>query len=213
MLPLSLLGLAAVPADVVDSLPGYGAPPSKHYSGYLPVGNLSHSPGLLHYWLQESENDPANDPTVLWLNGGPGASGIIGMLTELGQLQTIPSPGASTTSADSTTAKPTPLYHNLYGWTKVANLLTIEQPKGVGFSYCTGSARCVNDDLTTAQDTYEALLSFFEKFPELKKNSFFIVGESCMLRWGSTPGPAQQSGLPLTRPRPLPKQMRESTFQ
>ena len=48
---------------------------------------------MLHYWLQMSEGDPATDPVVMWLNGGPGASGMIGMLTELGQLQTVPSPG------------------------------------------------------------------------------------------------------------------------
>jgi len=168
--------LGAVPADRVDSLPGFGVPPTAHYSGYIPVGNLSQSPGLLHYWLQMSENDPAHDPTVLWLNGGPGASGIIGMLTELGQLQTIPSPGDSATRPAAGAAPS--LYHSLYGWTKVANLLTIEQPKGVGFSYCTGSGSCANDDLSTAQDTYEALLGFFERYPELKANPFYITGES-----------------------------------
>ena len=28
-----------------------------------------------------------------------------------------------------------------YAWTKAANLFTIEQPKGVGFSYCTGKGQ------------------------------------------------------------------------
>ena len=48
--------LAVVTADKVTSLPGFaGALPSDHYSGYLPVGELSGSKGHLHYWLIESE--------------------------------------------------------------------------------------------------------------------------------------------------------------
>jgi carboxypeptidase C (cathepsin A) len=130
-----------------------------------------------HYWLQYSERDPTNDPVVLWLNGGPGASGIIGMLTELGQLQTIPSPGSTCQSGEATSVPQ--LYHATWGWTKVANLLTIEQPKGVGFSYCTGSGPCRNDDTTTAQDTYEALVHFFAAYPEFKNSPFYVTGESC----------------------------------
>ena len=60
----------AVESDIIEKLPGYkGDLPSTHYSGYLPVGELSGIKGHLHYWLIESENDPANDPVVLWLNG------------------------------------------------------------------------------------------------------------------------------------------------
>ena len=47
---------AAVASDKVTNLPGFaGALPSDHYSGYLPVGDLSGSKGHLHYWLIESE--------------------------------------------------------------------------------------------------------------------------------------------------------------
>lgn len=52
----------------------------------LPVGELSGDAGHLHYWMIESENSPSDDPVVLWLNGGPGSSSLIGLLTENGQV-------------------------------------------------------------------------------------------------------------------------------
>ena len=125
--------------------PGWTGPlPSKHYSGYLPVGNLSGSPGYIHYWLIMSERSPSTDPLVYWTNGGPGGSGInAGLLTEMGQLH------LNENSLTNGSSVPQLLY-NPHNWAKVANTLYVSQPKGVGFSYCL-SKPCINTDLSAAQ--------------------------------------------------------------
>lgn len=72
---------AAYAPDEILSLPGWtGKLPSKQYSGYLNATDTTR----LHYWLVESESDPANAPTILWFNGGPGCSSLDGFIYEHG---------------------------------------------------------------------------------------------------------------------------------
>ena len=74
LLLLSLLSIthALIPEHAIADLPGWGPPPSKMFAGYVPAsdGNKSMDGKIhMHYWFVESENDPANDPVVIWSNG------------------------------------------------------------------------------------------------------------------------------------------------
>ena len=61
--------------DKITSLPGLDKMPSfDMYSGYLDVTATKQ----LHYWFVESQGIPVSDPVVLWLNGGPGCSSMMG---------------------------------------------------------------------------------------------------------------------------------------
>jgi len=164
---------ADIPADEVKNLPGWsGSLPSRHYSGLINVGSQTGSSGKLHYWFIESENKPASDPIVLWLNGGPGSSSLIGCLTENGQLV------LNDDSLTNETHGVPQLFYNPYAWTKIASVIYLESPKGVGFSFCNDPNNCHNDDLSTAQDSHEFLVNFFKGFSEYSTNDFYITGES-----------------------------------
>jgi len=158
---------AAPSEDAITDLPGYGKPPSNHWSGFLDASQ--EEPGTkLHYWFAEAEvAEPHALPVTLWLNGGPGSSSILGMLQEQGPLLINATGG---------------LMRNPYAWTKQTNLLILESPGGVGYSYCAAMLKggnCNNTDISTAKAARAAVQDFFKtKFPELRKNPFFITGES-----------------------------------
>ncbi|KAL1525238.1 hypothetical protein AB1Y20_020105 [Prymnesium parvum] len=148
--------------DEVKALPGWDAPlPSRQWSGYLSVGEHKH----LHYWLVEAENDPASAPLVLWLNGGPGCSSLDGFIYEHGPFRTNP-------------MDPTKLVRFEHTWASVANMLYLEAPAGVGFSYSTNPADYQTNDDQTAQDSADALNAFFGLFPRFVERAFFLTGES-----------------------------------
>ena len=60
-----------------------------------------------------------------------------------------------------------------------ANVLFLESPAGVGFSYSnTTSDYDESGDSKTAGDNYVFLLNWLERFPEYKGRDFYISGES-----------------------------------
>lgn len=165
LLPLITLlatGAFGAPAeDEITNLPGLNHNITfRHFSGYLQGTEGKH----LHYWFVESSKNPADDPVVLWMNGGPGCSSMEGLLAELGPYLVNP---------DGKTLK-----ENVYGWNTVANVLFLEAPACVGFSY-DDNQDCATGDDETSLSNYYALKDFFTtKFPEYLKNDFYITGES-----------------------------------
>ncbi|XP_019190142.1 PREDICTED: serine carboxypeptidase II-2 isoform X3 [Ipomoea nil] len=151
--------------DAVLDLPGLGFNVSfAQYSGYVTVNQESGR--ALFYWFFEAVVDPSSKPLVLWLNGGPGCSSIAyGLAEELGPFHV---------EKDGKT-----LYWNPYSWNLAANLLFVESPVGVGYSYSnTSSDILTNGDKRTAEDSLEFLLKWFERFPQYKGREFYITGES-----------------------------------
>ncbi|KAE8297096.1 Lysosomal protective protein [Larimichthys crocea] len=146
--------------DEVTYLPGMTFKPNfRQWSGYLQA-----RPGkFFHYWFVTSQRDPVKDPLVLWLNGGPGCSSLDGFLSENGPFH-VNDDGAT-------------LYENTFSWNKIANVLYVESPAGVGYSYSDDKDYATDDD-RVADDNYRALQSFFTKFPNFTQNEFFIFGES-----------------------------------
>ncbi|XP_017256493.2 serine carboxypeptidase 1 [Daucus carota subsp. sativus] len=70
------------------------------------------------------------------------------------------------------------LSHNKYAWNNVANVLFLESPAGVGFSYSNRTSDYVTGDKKTAEDSYTFLINWLERFPEYQTREFFITGES-----------------------------------
>uniref|UniRef100_A0A804RM08 Carboxypeptidase n=1 Tax=Zea mays TaxID=4577 RepID=A0A804RM08_MAIZE len=160
--------VAAPEEHLVTGLPGFhGAFPSKHYSGYVTVDERSER--SLFYYLVLSERDPAGDPVVVWLNGGPGCSSFDGFVYGNGPFNF--EPGSSPGSLPK-------LQLNPYSWSKVSNIMYLDSPAGVGMSYSLNRSDYVTGDLKTAADAHKFLSKWFELYPEFQLNPFYISGES-----------------------------------
>ncbi|KAM3517671.1 hypothetical protein NHJ13051_008786 [Beauveria bassiana] len=107
-------------------------PGVKSYAGHvhLPASLLEDIHGVRHeydtntfFWFFEARHDPENAPLAIWLNGGPGASSMMGLLQEN---------GPCLINDDSKTTR-----HNPWSWNNHVNMLYIDEPNQVGFSYDT----------------------------------------------------------------------------
>ncbi|KAK7264127.1 hypothetical protein RJT34_31731 [Clitoria ternatea] len=150
-------------ADRVKNLPGQPPVKFRHYAGYVKLRPHQHK--ALFYWFFQAKQAPSTKPLVLWLNGGPGCSSIaFGAARELGPFLV----------QDKEHLK-----LNKFSWNRVANMIFLESPIGVGFSYTNNS----NDlyelgDRVSAIDNYAFLIGWFKKFPNFRSHEFYIAGES-----------------------------------
>ncbi|KAG0611698.1 hypothetical protein M758_7G159200 [Ceratodon purpureus] len=151
-------------ADRILSLPGQPTVDFDMYAGYITVNERA---GRAHfYYFVEAEEDPENKPLVFWFNGGPGCSSMAyGFAEEIGPF--FINPGGKT------------LRRNPHAANKAANVLFVESPAGVGFSYTNTSSDLVTSgDNRTAIDNFTFVRNWFKRFPHYKGRPFFLTGES-----------------------------------
>ncbi|KAG8649012.1 hypothetical protein MANES_08G061200v8 [Manihot esculenta] len=159
----SCRGLSSKGDDKIVRLPGQPKVSFQQYAGYITIDEKQKR--ALFYYFVEAETEPASKPLLLWLNGGPGCSSVgAGGFSEHGPFRTT----------DGKT-----LIRHQYSWNKEANILYLDSPAGVGFSYSVDTSfyNTVNDTIT-AQDSLKFLQNWLVKFPEYKSRDLFIAGES-----------------------------------
>ncbi|CAL0324198.1 unnamed protein product [Lupinus luteus] len=128
--------------------------------GYVEVRPKSH----LFWWLYRSPyrvDNPSNPwPTILWLQGGPGASGVgFGNFGEIGPLDINLKPRNFT-------------------WLRKADILFVDNPVGTGYSYVEDSTLYVKTDDEATSDLITLLIELFNSNENLQKSPLFIVAES-----------------------------------
>ncbi|KAM6474380.1 retinoid-inducible serine carboxypeptidase isoform 1-T2 [Liasis olivaceus] len=126
---------------------------------YVPV----RSNASMFWWLYYADSPTQNFtdlPLILWLQGGPGASGCgYGNFEEIGPLDADLKPRRTT-------------------WLQAASLLFVDNPVGTGYSYVNDSLAYATDLRMVTSDMMVVLREFFKSRVEFQKIPFYIFSES-----------------------------------
>ncbi|GAB2221173.1 hypothetical protein Drorol1_Dr00012342 [Drosera rotundifolia] len=148
--------------DLIVGLPGQPRVGFRQFGGYVDV-DVENGRSLFYYFVEAEEAE--KKPLTLWLNGGPGCSSVGGgAFTELGPFYP--------------TGDGRGLRRNSMSWNRASNLLFVESPAGVGWSYSNTTSDYVTGDAKTAEDMRTFFLNWYKKFPEYKHRELFLTGES-----------------------------------
>ncbi|KAI6708701.1 hypothetical protein JHW43_008775 [Diplocarpon mali] len=165
-------------------------PDVKSYAGYVDVSPTQH----MYFWMFEARQNATAAPLIVRLDGGPGASSMNGLFTEVGP--------CSINAAGK-------VVNNQNSWTNIGNTLFVDQPATVGFSYTTLVNGTVNPktaeitpQMCTAADPmcgtysspdvsltpnstvdaakvfYQVMQGFMGAFPQYSANGVHINGQS-----------------------------------
>ncbi|KAL6906294.1 hypothetical protein ACP4OV_003895 [Aristida adscensionis] len=161
-------GVAEARRNVITHIKGFEGPLPFHLeTGYVEVDE-EHGAQLFYYFI-ESERNPAEDPLILWITGGPGCSALSGLLFEIGPLKFD--------VAGYTEGFPRLVYFE-DSWTKVANVIFLDAPVGTGFSYSREEAG-LNVSLTgSGRQHHTFLRKWLAEHPEFASNPLYIGGDS-----------------------------------
>ncbi|KAK4223800.1 Alpha/Beta hydrolase protein [Podospora fimiseda] len=136
-------------SGICETTPGV-----NQYSGYLTVNETLN----MFFWFFESRNSPTTSPLVMWFNGGPGCSSMIGLFVENGPCHFVD-------------GNPDPVI-NPFSWNTVANMLYIDQPGETGFSY---GSNTISSTQNASTILWTFMQVFYDAFPQYYLNRNFSL--------------------------------------
>ncbi|TBU63430.1 alpha/beta-hydrolase [Dichomitus squalens] len=144
----------------------------RSFAGNIPVDRPGHPNDTFFFWGFEREGKPGgltapafphnDEPWILWVQGGPGSSGLLGLAVENGPIHVLPN--------YTWTVNP-------YSWNKLADTIWIDQPVGTGFSTADTTGYVADED-QMAVDFINFLRNLVKVFPSLATRPLYLAGES-----------------------------------
>ncbi|KAF7713398.1 Carboxypeptidase [Penicillium ucsense] len=130
----------------------------ESYAGLLP--NTPHGNASLFFWFFPSTNPLAKKEITIWLNGGPGCSSLNGLLQENGPFLW-----------QAGTYEPV---RNIFAWSKLTNMVYIDQPAGTGFS---PGPPTVENEYDVSNEFNDFWRRFIDAF-QMQGYKVYMAGES-----------------------------------
>ncbi|XP_047176718.1 serine carboxypeptidase-like 18 isoform X1 [Vigna umbellata] len=159
-------------ASRVKFLPGFEGPlPFVLETGYVGVGvGVGESEDVqTFYYFIESDNNPKEDPLLLWLSGGPGCSGLSALFLEIGPL--------ALKQEEYNGGPPNLIFRN-QSWNKVSNIIYVDLPVFTGFTYATTELAAQSRDTLLARQAHQFLRKWLIDHPKFLSNEVYIAGDS-----------------------------------
>lgn len=158
---------ATTAAPPQSSPPPFPSDALPTLSGYLPVGAASRSAMYFAYYEARQPEAPLpRTPLLVWLQGGPGCSSMLGNFFELG-------PWLVTNSTAGPFLAPNP-----YSWNRLFGLLFLDNPIGTGFSVAAAPAEIPRNQTAVSEHLWIALQKFFSSNPSFRSRPLYLTGES-----------------------------------
>ncbi|KAJ7240373.1 Alpha/Beta hydrolase protein [Mycena haematopus] len=141
---------------------------SRSFAGNVGVNRVNHPNATLFFWAFEKVNGSltgsaaSTDPWIIWLNGGPGSSSLLGLMTENGPLRVT---------------EDYSIVQNNYSWHQLADTIWVDQPVGTGYS-TSDTTGYVHDEDQMGIDFVGFLSNIVKIFPSLATRPLYLMGES-----------------------------------
>ncbi|KAH6930251.1 hypothetical protein HPB50_012263 [Hyalomma asiaticum] len=133
------------------------------YSGYLTVNEEFNS--NLFFWFVPAMERPDEAPVLVWLQGGPGSSSLVGFFVEHGPYALRDSDPFVPVLRSAT-------------WARNFSMLYVDEPVGAGYSFTESEQGYARNLTDLSRDMLEFLQQFFTLFPEYGERDFYVTGES-----------------------------------